>query len=91
MTNRLEKNPSTRRDGLQAIQKSHNDVDSSLQVSGFLTSKIGAEITLDISTTTVADDTETYTFFDNETQLYQVRFIYTSAAKTRMLSAKRIS
>ncbi len=91
MTNRLNKNPSTRRDGLQAIQLSHNDVDSSLQVSGFLTSKIGAKITLAISTTSVADDTENYTFFDGATQLYQIRLIYTSAAKSQLISAERIS
>lgn len=88
---RLSKNPSTRRDANQVIQQSGNDVDSSLQVSGFLTSKIGAKITLAISTTDVADDTETYTFFDNETELYQIRLIYTSAAKTQLISAERIS
>jgi hypothetical protein len=91
MTNRLSKNPSTRRDGMQSIQQSHNDVDSSLQVSGFLTSKIGARITLALSTTSVADDTETYTFFDGATQLYQIQLVYTSAAKTQLISAERIS
>lgn len=91
MSNRLSKNPSTRRDGMQAIQQSHNDVDSSLQVSGFLTSKIGAKVELAISTTSVANDTETYTFFDGDTQLYQIQVIYTSAAKSQMISAERIS
>lgn len=88
---RLQKNPSTRRDGMQSIQLSHNDVDSSLQVSGFLTSKIGARITLAISTTSVADDTEIYTFFDGTDALYQIRLIYTSAGKTQLISAERIS
>lgn len=88
---RLLKNPSTRRDGMQSIQLSHNDVDSSLQVSGFLTSKIGARITLAVSSTTVADDTETFTFWDGATQLYQIRLIYTSATKTQLISAERVS
>lgn len=91
MTNRLQKNPSTRRDGMQAIQISHNDVDSSLQVSGFLTSKIGAKITLAISTTTIANDTETYAFLDGETELYQLKIIYTDSTRAQMISAERIS
>lgn len=91
MANMLNKNPNTRRDYTQAISKSHNDVDSSLQVSGFLTSKVGAKITLAVSTTNVTDDTETYTFFDETTQLYQIQIVYTDDTKSTMISAERIS
>lgn len=91
MANRLLKNPSTRRDGMQSIQISHNDVDSSLQVSGFLTSKIGAKVELTVSTTNIANDTETFSFFDGTTQLYQIQIVYTDATKSQMISAERIS
>jgi len=87
----LKKNPSTRRDSGQVLQSSHNDVDSSLQVSGFLTSKIGARITSTLSTTTVANDTETFTFFDGAIQLYQIQIIYTDGNREELTSAERIS
>lgn len=81
----------SKKDGLQTLQMAFNDSDASLTTSGFLVGKIGHKVTLVISTTDVADDTETYTFSDGVTQLYQIRLIYTSAAKTQLISAERVA
>jgi len=81
----------SKKDGLQTLQMAYNDVDASITTNGFLVGKIGHKVTLTISTTTVADDTETYSFFDGTDLLYQIRLVYTSAAKTQMISAERVA
>lgn len=74
-----------------AIKHVYNDVDKSLTVNGFLVSKVGAKVNAIISTTNVANDTVTFTFFDNATQLYQIEVIYTDGTRSDLLSAERIS
>lgn len=78
-------------DGNQALQNAFNEVDSSFTTNGFLTGKVGHKITLALSTTTVSNDTETYTFFDGATQLYQIQLVYTDTTRALLLSAERIS
>lgn len=84
------KSPSSKDPG-QVLQAALNDVDNSLTVNGFLVGKVGNKVTMIISTTTVASDTETYTFLDGLTQLYRIRVIYTTGTRDVMLSAERIS
>jgi hypothetical protein len=82
---------STRKDANQVIKNAFNDVDDSLTTSGFLTSKVGNKIERAVSTTSIANDTETYTFYDGSTALYSIKIVYTDGDKTDMLYAERIS
>jgi hypothetical protein len=79
------------RDANQVLQSSYNDVDATISTNGFLVGKVGNQITLAISTTTIANDTETYSFFDGAVALYQIRIIYTDGTRAQMVSATRIS
>lgn len=79
------------RDGNQTLQASFNDVNSTLSVDGFLVGKVGRKVELTISTTNVANDTETYSFAEDSNPLYSIRIIYTSGSRDLMLSAERIS
>lgn len=78
-------------DSEQTLKSAFNEVDKSFTTNGFLVGKIGHKVELVISTTNIANDTETYTFSDSGTQLYQFRVIYTSGSRETMLSAERIS
>lgn len=78
-------------DSTQNIQRSYNDVNATLSVDGFLTGLVGRKVVLDISTTTVSNDTETYTFSENGTNLYAIKIIYTDGSRQTMISAERIS
>ena len=77
------------RDGNQTLQYAFNDVDSTISINGFLVGKVGHRITLALSMTTVTDDTETWTFFDGTTQLYQLTLIYTDGTRETLISAER--
>lgn len=81
----------TRKDGMQTLQMAFNDVDASITTNGFLVGKIGHKVTLDIVTTTVAGDSELYSFLDNGELLYQIKLVYTDAGKTQLLSAERVA
>ena len=77
------------RDGQQTLKGAFNDVDKSLTTNGFLVGKVGHKITLGISTTSIANDTETYSFFDDNTLLYTLVIIYTDGTREQMISAER--
>jgi len=79
------------RDANQTLQHTYNSVDASITTSGFLVGKVGHKVTVAISTTSVADDTITYTFLDNGTTLYEIELIYTDSTYDTLLSAERIS
>lgn len=81
----------TRKDGMQTLQMAFNDVDASITTNGFLVGKIGHKVTLEIVTTTVLGDSELYTFLDGSELLYQIKLVYTDAAKTQLLSAERVA
>lgn len=83
--------PLSDRDMQQAIRGVFNDVDKSLSTSGFLTAKVGHKVTQAISTTTVVDDTESYSFYDGATLLYTFRIIYVDGTRNVMISAERIA
>lgn len=72
------------------FKSSYNDEDSSLTISGFVSSKIGNRITVTIATTNVPDDTEIFSYFENTTTLlYTLTIIYSSSSRDQMLSAQR--
>lgn len=78
-------------DSEQTLKGAFNEVDKSFTTNGFLVGKVGHKVELAISTTSIVNDTETYTFIDSGTQLYQIQVIYTSGSRETMLSAERIS
>lgn len=79
------------RDSSQTAKFAYNDVNASLTSDGFLVGLVGRKITQVISTTTVANDTATFSFYENSGAdlLYQYTIIYTDGAQTTMLSAER--
>lgn len=83
--------PLSDRDYAQALQSSYNQVNATMSVDGFIVGKVGHKVTLAISTTTIANDTETYSFSDGATPLYQIRIIYTDGSRALLLSAERIA
>lgn len=83
--------PLSERDANQTLQAAFNDVDHSITTGGFLVGRVGHKITLTISTTTIANDTETYAFLDNGTALYSLKLIYVDGTRAVLLSAERIS
>lgn len=76
-------------DHTQNVQRSYNDVNSTLSVDGFLTGLVGRRVDLAISTTTIANDTETYTFSENSVTLYVYVIVYTDGTRSTMLHATR--
>jgi hypothetical protein len=87
----ITQKPLSHLDYEQTMQSSYNDVNATLSVDGFLTGKIGRKVELAISTTTIVDDTETYSFSENGTALYALKIIYTDGSRALMISAERIS
>lgn len=79
------------RDANQTLQGSFNDVDMSLTTNGFLVGKVGRKVSAIISTTSVANDTITYTFSEDGTNLYAYEIIYTDGTRSVLVSAERIS
>lgn len=87
----ITQKPLSHLDYEQTMQSSYNDVNATLSVDGFLTGKVGRKVELAISTTTIVDDTENYSFSENGTALYALKIIYTDGSRALMISAERIS
>jgi hypothetical protein len=79
------------KDSNQVLKASSIDEDGTLSVNGFLAGLVGRKVALALSTTTTLNDTETYTFSESGTTLYQIKIIYTTGSRDLMLSAERIS
>lgn len=75
--------------GDNVLRNAHNQVDGTISTSGFITAFVGRKVTLAISTTTVANDTETYAFSESGIALYTLKIIYTTGTRDVMLSAER--
>jgi len=84
------KRPSAQ-DANQTLQGSYNDVDLSITTNGFLVGKVGRKIAAAVSTTNIANDTETYTFSEDGITLYVYKVIYTDGTRATILTAERIS
>lgn len=74
-----------------SIRSSYNEVDHTLSVNGFLVGNVGHKVTMAVTTTSIASDTETYTFLDGSTQLYQIKVVYTDGTRGTLVSAERVS
>ncbi|MEO0273433.1 MAG: hypothetical protein ABIM30_10210 [candidate division WOR-3 bacterium] len=73
------------------LRNSYIEETKVLGVGGFISSKVGHRITLQIQTTNVANDTELYTYFDGTQQLMQIKIIYTTSARDLISSVERVS
>lgn len=76
-------------DADQTLQSSYNDSDGTISTNGFLVGVVGRRIDLAISTTNVANDTETYAFSENSNALYTLQIVYTDGTRATMLFAVR--
>lgn len=75
----------------QVIRKVFNDEGGTLAVDGFLVGLIGRKVTVAISQTTIAGDTETFTFSENSVNLFTIKVIYADGSREQLLSAERIA
>lgn len=87
----ITQKPPSDLDDSQTLQHSFNDVNSTLSIDGFLTGLVGRRVDLAISTTTIANDTETYTFSENSINLYTIKIVYTDGSRNTLLYASRIA
>lgn len=78
-------------DSSQVHQSEHNDTIGTKMVSGFVDGKIGRKVTMAISTTSIANDTETYTFSESGTDLLTIKVIYTDGDRDVFISAERMT
>lgn len=82
----------TKKDDEQTLRYSYNDVNATMGVDGFIVGHVGRRVTQTISTTNVSDDTATFDFFQNSTELlYTIRVIYTDGTRADLLEAERIA
>lgn len=81
----------TQKDSEQAIRSSYNDAGNTLGVDGFLVGLVGRRVDIVTSTTTIANDTQTFTFSENGSQLYVLKLIYTDGTQSTLMSAERIA
>lgn len=73
------------RDFQQTLKFVYNDIDASLTTNGFLISKVGRKVEIDVSGGNIA----IYTFSENGTILYEYTLTYTDATRTTLISAER--
>lgn len=81
--------PLSSQDPGETQQYSFNDVDATHTVNGFLVGVVGRRVTLTISTTNVANDTENYAFSENGVALYTFQIVYTDGTRALMSTATR--
>lgn len=77
------------RDANQTLQHSYNGVDGSLTINGFLVGKVGRKVNLSVTTTTITDDTEEFSFSEDGILLYTLKIVYVDGARQQMISAER--
>lgn len=75
----------------QVLKNVYNKEDASLTTGGFLVGLVGRKITQTISTTSVVNDTLTYTYTESGSAVYAIKVIYTDATYATFISAERIS
>ena len=82
--------PSCDLDANQTLTGAFNQVDNSFTINGFLVGKINNKITLTITTTTIANDTQVFSFYcDLTTLIYTFTLVYTDATYGTLISATR--
>jgi hypothetical protein len=82
--------PASNMSAENVLRSAHNPVDGSITTNGFLVGQIGHKVTAALSTTSVANDTVTYTFLDNGTVLYAIKMVFPTAQTLPFTSAERV-
>jgi hypothetical protein len=77
----------TKLDHQQVQEFSFNDVDKSVTVAGFISSKVGNKI----ERTPVSSSIDDYSYFDGTNLLYTLRVTYSSSSKDQVNSVERIA
>lgn len=83
--------PASPLSGDNILRNSYSEETKTLNVSGFISAKVGHRITLQIQTTNVANDTELYSYYDGSTLLMQIKVIYTTGARDLLQSVERVA
>lgn len=81
----------SRLEGQQVLRKVFNSEDGSLTNASFLVGKVGRKVAQEITTTTVADDTETFTYSEDGETLYVIDIVYTDATRSTVLHSERVA
>jgi hypothetical protein len=81
----------TQKDEAQAIRSAYIDDNGTISVDGFLAGKVGRRVDVAISTTTIANDTSTFSFSENGTPILALQLVYTDGTQSQLLYAVRIS
>lgn len=85
----ITKKPYSDLDNSQTEQAGFNDNTFAKLVDGYLSALVGRRIDIAITTTTITNDTEVYTFSENGTQLLVLTLVYTDGSRTQLLYAAR--
>ncbi|MDW8347621.1 MAG: hypothetical protein RML94_11745 [Bacteroidia bacterium] len=83
--------PASSLSGDNILRNSYIEEIKSVQVGGFVASKVGHKITLTIQTTNVSNDTELYSYYDGSTLLMQIKIIYTNSTREIIQSVERVA
>ena len=76
-------------DQQQIFKKAYNP-SGTLAVDGFLAGEVGRKITRALTTTNVLNDTEIFSYYENQTTLlFQLTVVYTDATRSDLLSVER--
>ena len=76
-------------DQQQIFKKAYNP-SGTLAVDGFLAGEVGRKITRALTTTNVANDTEIFTYYEQQSiLLFELTVVYTDATRTDLLSVER--
>lgn len=78
-------------DQQQIFKKVFNPEGGTLAADGFLVGKVGRRVDRALSTTTLTDDTETFTFSEDGVTLFELQLVYTDGTRAELLSAERIA
>ncbi len=76
-------------DQQQLFKKAYNQEAATLGIDGFVAGMVGRKIERSLTTTTVANDTEVFSFSENGTLLYTLNVVYTDDSLGTLLSVER--
>lgn len=81
----------SQKDADQSIRSAYIDDNGTISIDGFLAGKVGRRVDVGISTTTMANDTTTFSFSENGNPVLALKLVYTDGTQAQLLFAVRIS
>lgn len=76
-------------DANNTLRHAYIPEDGTISVNGFIAGKVNRKVDVAIQTTTIANDTEQFTFSESGTTLYIIKAIYTDGTRDTLLSVER--